>query len=328
MLRKSGAKRIQAWFYDDDPNGIKVSEVPNTTIQAVFIPRNSLKDLKGESEVEKPGIYFLFGEDKEAYIGEAEVGYERLRQHASPSTGKSFWDVAVLIVSNASQDQLDKVDVKYLEHISYLAAMRSGTYDINQTVPTKPFVREFRRDDLTDIFNVIKVLLGGLGFSIFADASNGIEYESGAVQSGNIPKIEAEQPIEKVIQVETHLSKDIKSVIVEDVLYCKRRDAYATGKYVSDGFLVYKGALLASEQQLEGAKLKRQQDHINTFLANGVLEIKDGRYVLVQDQIFSSISAAAVFVTQRRSSGTSEWKDKNGITARNKIDQMLSAETK
>jgi len=44
MLRKSGAKRIQTWFYDDDPNGIKVSEVPNTTIQAVFIPRNSLKD--------------------------------------------------------------------------------------------------------------------------------------------------------------------------------------------------------------------------------------------------------------------------------------------
>ncbi|MGB3783728.1 GIY-YIG nuclease family protein [Priestia megaterium] len=328
MLRKSGAKRIQTWFYDEDPNGIKVSEVPNTTIQAVFIPRNSLKDLKGESEVEKPGIYFLFGEDKEAYIGEAEVGYERLRQHASPSTGKSFWDVAVLIVSNASQDQLDKVDVKYLEHISYLAAMRSGTYDINQTVPTKPFVREFRRDDLTDIFNVIKVLLGGLGFSIFADASNGIEYENEAVQSGDIPKIEAEQAIEKVVQVETQLSKDIKSVIVEDVLYCKRRDAYATGKYVSDGFLVYKGALLASEQQLEGAKLKRQQDHINTFLANGVLEIKDGRYVLVQDQVFSSISAAAVFVTQRRSSGTSEWKDKNGITARNKIEQMLSAETK
>lgn len=58
MLRKSGAKRIQTWFYDEDPNGIKVSEVPNTTIQAVFIPRNSLKDLKGESEVEKPGIYF------------------------------------------------------------------------------------------------------------------------------------------------------------------------------------------------------------------------------------------------------------------------------
>ena len=86
--------------------------------------------------------------------------------------------------------------------------------------------------------------------------------------------------------------------------------------------------MLASGQQLDGAKLKRQQDHINTFLENGVLEIKDGRYVLVQDQILSSISAAAVFVTQRRSSGTSKWKDKNGITARNKIDQMLSAETK
>jgi hypothetical protein len=35
-----------------------------------------------------------------------------------------------------------------------------------------------------------------------------------------------------------------------------------------------------------------------------------------------------VFVTQRRSSGTSEWKDKNGITARNKLEQMLSVETK
>jgi hypothetical protein len=152
--------------------------------------------------------------------------------------------------------------------------MSSGTYDINQTVPTKPFVREFRRDDLIDIFNVIKVLLGGLGFSIFGEASSGGEYESEVVQSGYIPKIEAEQPIEKVVQVETHLSKDIKSVIVEDVLYCKRRDAYATGKYVSDGFLVYKGALLASEQQLEGVKLKRQQDHINTFLENDVLEIR------------------------------------------------------
>jgi len=79
----------------------------------------------------------------------------------------------VLIVSHASQDQLDKVDVKYLEHMSYLAAMSSGTYNINQTVPTKPFVREFRRDDLIDIFNVIKVLLGGLGFLIFGEASSG-----------------------------------------------------------------------------------------------------------------------------------------------------------
>jgi len=62
--------------------------------------------------------------------------------------------------------------------------------------------------------------------------------------------------------------------------------------------------------------------------ASRVLESKDAWYVFVQDQVFCTVLAAAIFITQRRSSGTSEWKDKNGITARNKIDQMLSAETK
>jgi len=46
---------------------------------------------------------------------------------------------------------------------------------------------------------------------------------------------------------------------------------------------------------------------------SSVLESKDVWYVLVQDHVFCTVSAAAIFITQRRSSGTSEWKDKNGI---------------
>ena len=103
-------KTIQIFLPDGNPRGIKIAEVTNRTVQTILIPRNLLHDAKTRDEVNNVGLYFLFGEDEEkakpeVYIGEAEDGFDRLKQH---NKQKDFWQVAILVVTNNKQNQFTK----------------------------------------------------------------------------------------------------------------------------------------------------------------------------------------------------------------------------
>jgi len=67
---------------------------------AIAAPRTDLDDLLLREELDKAGVYILTGADPlsgspRAYIGEAEIIRERLKQHKS----KEFWTSAVVFVS-------------------------------------------------------------------------------------------------------------------------------------------------------------------------------------------------------------------------------------
>ncbi|WP_427137636.1 GIY-YIG nuclease family protein [Psychrobacillus psychrodurans] len=218
-MKQNRGKTIQIFLPDGNPGGVKFVEVTNRTVQAILIPRSLLKDIKERPEVQNVALYFLFGDNEEVsrtevYIGEAEVGYERLKQH---NVGKDFWDVAVLVVTNNNQNQFTKADVKFLEHLAYTVAEEAGRYAINQTIPTNPFIPEWRKEDLLDVFETITLLLGTLGYPLFESyrgKSNGIS---------------------------TTQDND------EELFYCSRRDSEAFGKWTEDGFIVYQGSKMASQ---------------------------------------------------------------------------------
>lgn len=286
-MKRSRAKTIQIFLPDGNPGGVKFVEVTNRTVQAILIPRSLLSTIKDRPEVQNVALYFLFGNNDEvsrteAYIGEAEVGFDRLKQH---NAGKDFWDVAVLVVTNNSQNQFTKSDVKFLEHLSFNEAMNAGRFFINQTIPTNPFIPEWRREDLFDIFETISLLLGTLGYPLFESYRGN--------QEDRTPE-----------------TND------DELFYCSRRDSEAFGKWTEDGFIVYQGSKMAS-QSSPGfePKLEKHNEKIQKLLEDGILGKDDSnRIIFLKDYPFNSPSAASSFINQSPSNGWTDWKNKNGKT--------------
>lgn len=284
-MKKNRAKTITIFLPDGNPRGVKIAEVTNRTVQAILIPRGLLKSVKERNEVSNVALYFLFGENDEetrtkAYIGEAESGYDRLKQHDS---GKDFWEVAVMVVTNNSQNQFTKADVKFLEHLAYQEAIQAERYEIDQTVPTNPFIPEWKKEDLLDIFDTINLLLGTLGYPIF--------------ESYREPKGENQSQEE------------------QELFYCNRRDANAIGMWTGDGFIVLNGSILSTTTlPAFESKVEKHMEKIQRFIEAGVLTEVDGRYVFQKDQPFKTPSSASSFIIQGASNGWVEWKDKTGKT--------------
>ncbi|MED2737089.1 GIY-YIG nuclease family protein [Bacillus toyonensis] len=287
-MKKRRSKTVQIYFPDGDPKGIKIAEVINRTVQATLVPRSLLNELQEIEGSDNVALYFLFGsrEDDallEAYIGEAEKGFTRLKQH---DKGKDFWEFAVLITITNAQNQFNKADVKFLENLAYIEAVDAGRYFINQTVPTKSYVAKWREDQLEDIFETISLLLGSLGYPIF-DSYRGKEQEEGEVE----------------------VAAD------DEMLYCTRRDADAFGKYTNEGFIVYKGSKLASTSTAGfEKKIELHNKKIENLVKQEVLAEENERYVFIKDYPFSSPSAASGFILQCQSNGWVDWKNKNNQT--------------
>ncbi|MDU5142994.1 MAG: hypothetical protein E6230_12490 [Paenibacillus dendritiformis] len=73
---------ISLFLVDGNPSGIICAYLSNWTGQAVRIPRNLLEKAKTRSEVNRIGVYFLFGFSEQApderivYIGQLDNIYE------------------------------------------------------------------------------------------------------------------------------------------------------------------------------------------------------------------------------------------------------------
>ena len=83
-----------------DAKSLRTAEISNWTGKAVAAPRTELDELLAREELDKAGVYLLTGSDPatntpRAYIGEAEVIRERLKQHKA----KEFWVSAIVFVS-------------------------------------------------------------------------------------------------------------------------------------------------------------------------------------------------------------------------------------
>jgi len=87
-----------------DAKSLRTAEISNWTGKAVAAPRTELDELLAREELEKAGIYILSGNDPVtnaplAYIGEAEIIRDRLKQHKT----KEFWVSAIVFVSKDAE---------------------------------------------------------------------------------------------------------------------------------------------------------------------------------------------------------------------------------
>ncbi len=158
---------IKLFLPRGDAKSLRTAEISNWTGKAVAAPRTELDDLLAREELEKAGVYILIGSDPltnaaRAYIGEAEVIRERLKQHKT----KEFWVSAIVFVSK--DENLTKAHVRYLESRLLSEATLIGRFTLEQNQAGGSRLPESDREDMEVFLARIKQLLPVLGSDILA----------------------------------------------------------------------------------------------------------------------------------------------------------------
>src|SRR5207302_7108802 len=153
---------IKLFLPRGDAKSLRTAEISNWTGKAVAAPRTELDELLALEELEKAGVYILIGSDPltnaaRAYIGEAEVIRDRLKQHKT----KEFWVSAIVFVSK--DENLTKAHVRYLESrlLAEAAEVKRFTLEQNQAGGAK--LPESDRQDMEMFLSLIRQLLPVLG---------------------------------------------------------------------------------------------------------------------------------------------------------------------
>lgn len=253
-------------------------------------PRNAMKDilfLLEQYNHDGSSLYFLVGEQNQddlplVYIGETDSFRDRIKQHEK---NKEWWNDVVIFFS--PDGSLTTTGSKYLESvcIERIRSMGHCTLD-NGTSPAKKKVLLEESSGLEQFYQNILTILPILGYSIAVSdtSSEGTD-------------------------------KD------EMTFYCTRKGANAQGVLRKDGKMkVLKGSMCVGEitSSFADHAYKKLRDEL---IGMGRLRKKDGSYVFTDDYIFNSPSAAAAIVLGNSANGKIEWKDDQGHTMKNTLEE-------
>ena len=153
---------IKLFLPHGDAKSLRTAEISNWTGKALAAPRTELDELLQREELDKAGIYILSGSDPvsgspHAYIGEAEVIRDRLKQHKI----KEFWISAIVFVSK--DENLTKAHVRYLESRLLVEANQAGRLTLEQNHAGGSKLPESDREDMEVFLARIRQLLPVLG---------------------------------------------------------------------------------------------------------------------------------------------------------------------
>jgi hypothetical protein len=161
---------IKLFLPRGDAKSLRTAEISNWTGKAISAPRTELDELLQREELDKAGIYILSGADPlsgspRAYIGEAEVIRDRLKQHKT----KEFWISAIVFVSK--DENLTKAHVRYLESRLLIEAAQVGRFKLEQNQPGGSKLPESDREDMEVFLSRIRQLLPVLGSDLLIPIS-------------------------------------------------------------------------------------------------------------------------------------------------------------
>lgn len=156
---------IRLFLRHGDANRLRTAEISNWSGKAVAAPRTDLDELLGREEAGQPAVYILTGTDPEsgrpsAYVGEAEVLRERLRQHRS----RDFWVSVVAFVSK--DENLTKAHIRFLEGALIEEAMRCGRFRLENGTSSGARLPEADRHEMEEFLDKVRQLLPVLGSDI------------------------------------------------------------------------------------------------------------------------------------------------------------------
>jgi hypothetical protein len=172
---------IKLFLPRGDAKSLRTAEISNWSGKAVAAPRTEIDELLAREELDKAGVYILIGNDPitnaaRAYIGEAEVIRERLKQHKA----REFWVSAIVFVSK--DENLTKAHVRYLESRLLVEAAKVNRFTLEQNQAGGSRLPESDREDMEVFLARIRQLLPVLGSDILAP----ITHHAAKAQPGGI----------------------------------------------------------------------------------------------------------------------------------------------
>jgi hypothetical protein len=290
-------KSIRIYLPNETVAGIRHAEIANWTGQALACPRSLFSELREWPEVQRPGVYILFGVNDEtgaeiAYIGEAEVLASRLHSHLS---GKEFWSD---LVSFSSKDEnLTKAHVRYLEARLVSMAAEAKRYQLeNNVAPALPSLPRADRDAMEEFLAFAKTLLGVLGHRLLD------------------PLVARKNPMDPGIAalVKNLPTPAAKVLEPSSVFHLRVSGLHARAVWTDEGMVVFEGsdAALTPASSLTGGAVALRQ----TLIASGVLANSDEKMIFKQDYMFKTASQAAGIVAGYSINGRDNWKLDDGMT--------------
>lgn len=157
---------IKLFLPNGDAQSLRVAEISNWNGKALAAPRTELDAFFKRDELDKPGVYLLLGANAAkpfAYIGEAEVVRDRLRQH----NGRD-WVQAMVFVSQG--ENLTKAHTRYLEGRLIAEASKVGRYSVTNAVASGAKLPESDRQDMEVFLARMRQLLPVLGCELLVSA--------------------------------------------------------------------------------------------------------------------------------------------------------------
>ncbi len=199
--------------------------------------------------------------------------YIVLVQHVSE---KEFWNEVVVFISK--DENLNKAHIKYLESRLHNLATEAGRFQIeNGNIPTKSCISESDQAEMEEFIEYVRMLINTMNFKVFEP----LVKESANQKNKN-----------------------------EDLFLKGARGAFGRGKRTTDGFVVFKGAEIASSTV---PSFPRGFDSLREELLKGdIVSENQDKLTLSEDYLFSSPSAAAAVLMGRSANGLLEWKDQSG----------------
>lgn len=264
---------IRLFLPRGDAKSLRTAEISNWSGKAVAAPRTELDELLQREELDKPGVYILSGADPitgspRAYIGEAEVIRERLKQHKT----KEFWISAIVFVSK--DENLTKAHVRYLEGRLLSEANQVGRATLENSQSGGSKLPESDREDMEVFLSRIRQLLPVLGSDLLIP----IAQPAAKKQSGG-PLV---CRIKGAVALGNALRMDLSFFAVLPPYLRERPGTPKNHPYV----IVLRKKLFA----------------------DATLAEKDGYFVFTRDAEFSSPSAAASVIHGGGANGLIEWR--------------------
>ena len=282
-------KNIQLFLMDGDASGRIKCTLANWTGVAFRIPRTDLDKCKDREDLKQSGVYFLFGTSDETgkgvvYIGQAgarkngEGILNRLQEHKR-NPDKDYWTEAVVFTT--SNNSLGATEISYLENRFCNLALAAKRYDVkNGNDPTPGNITEEKESEMEEFIDYSKVIMGTLGHRLFEPLVKlAPAAEAAPPSTGDNLKLHLERTIKAVGKVE------------------------ADGSQTAEGFVVFKGSHISPVDD----------DTIPAVIKDRRKAVKvDENNILLEDELFTSPSYAAMFVIGKSEIGLTRWKTENG----------------
>ncbi len=275
---------IKLFLPRGDAKSLRTAEISNWTGKAIAAPRTELDELLQREELDKAGIYILSGADPRsgsprAYIGEAEVIRDRLKQHKS----KEFWVSAIVFVSK--DENLTKAHVRYLESRLLVEAAQVDRFTLKQNQSGGAKLPESDREDMEVFVSYMRQLLPVLGSDLLVPVAQ----PSATQQSGGTLFCRM-----KGAEARGHRTPDGFVVLQDSTAVLQERQSAKKWPYIvtlrnqliADGSLDQKDGFYRFTRDVEFSSPSAAASVIEGGSANGLIEwrTKDGRVLKELDE--------------------------------------------